>query len=66
MKKAYDKQAIQESKGRQMSVQKGEKWGLDIYAQIAAGCNTVAYITGGLAVGICQVRMNDVQMFGKI
>lgn len=36
-----------------MSVQKGEKWGLDIYAQIAAGCNTVAYITGGLAVGIC-------------
>lgn len=47
-------------------MQKGEKWGLDIHAQIAANCSTVAYNTGGLAVRICYMRMNALQMFGKI
>ena len=43
--KAYDKQAIQENKGRQTSVQKGGKWDLDVYAHITSSCDTAAYIT---------------------
>lgn len=43
--KAYDKQAMSERKRRQVSMQKGEKWVLDIDAQITASCNTVAYVS---------------------
>lgn len=39
--------------------------GFSLYAHIAVSCNAVAYITGNVAVGNCQTRTNELQVFGK-